>query len=64
VSELTPTQSYIFIAALMLLAAVAVVRTLARARERVAQLERQRVKWRARLDEVRNNPDLLVHPPA
>jgi len=57
-------QFYILIAALILVACVGAQTILDNARKHQAQREIQLAKWRARLDELHNNSDLLVNPPA
>ena len=61
---MTPTQSYILIAALIPFVCVAVRTIIYNERRHAAHREIQRVKWRARVDEVRNAPALSVNPPS
>jgi hypothetical protein len=61
---MTPTQSYILIATLLPVLFVSIRTIIHNERKHVEQREIQRIKWRARFDEVRNRPDLLVNPSA
>jgi len=59
---MTTTQSYVLIATLIPVGCVAVRTFIHNVRRHAEQRAIQQAKWRARFDEVRNNPDLLVNP--